>query len=102
MNLETRLFSNDIIKDSQMKATDKNHNVLIPKPNSKSRHLKVIVTGGSLGGLCAGLALRNNNCDVEIFEKSFIEMKSRGAGIVLQTQVIDFLKEHSMTNIERG
>ncbi len=52
---------------------------------------KVIVIGGSLGGLFAAIALRSVNCDVEVFEKSPVNMKGRGAGIVMQMEIVNFL-----------
>lgn len=57
---------------------------------------KVIVIGGSLGGLFAAIALRSINCDVEVFEKSPANMKGRGAGIVMQMEIVNFLKEHNI------
>ena len=53
---------------------------------------KVIVIGGSLGGLFAAIALRSVNCDVEVFEKSPVNMKGRGAGIVMQMEIVNFLR----------
>ena len=35
-----------------------------------SQRLRVLIAGGSIGGLCAGLALRGIGCDVEIFERA--------------------------------
>ena len=63
-------------------------------------HHKIIVIGGSLGGLCAALALRCINCDVKVFERSPGDMKSRGAGLVVQREIIDFLKEHNIATEE--
>ncbi len=57
---------------------------------------KVIVIGGSLGGLFAAIALRSVNCGVEVFEKSPADMKGRGAGIVMQMEIVNFLKEHNI------
>jgi 2,6-dihydroxypyridine 3-monooxygenase len=57
---------------------------------------KVIVIGGSLGGLFAAIALRSVNCDVEVFEKSPVNMKGRGAGIVMQMEIVNFLKERNI------
>ena len=42
---------------------------------------KVAVAGGSLGGLTAGLVLRDLGLDVTIFERSTAELEQRGAGI---------------------
>jgi 2,6-dihydroxypyridine 3-monooxygenase len=47
----------------------------------KSR-LRVIVMGGSIGGLTAALVLRRVGCDVDVFERSSALLESRGAGII--------------------
>src|SRR6266404_2806080 len=57
---------------------------------SKSRAL---VIGGSLGGLCAGVCLRAAGWRVGIFERSSGLMDDRGAGIVLQSEVLNLLEE---------
>jgi 2-polyprenyl-6-methoxyphenol hydroxylase-like FAD-dependent oxidoreductase len=58
--------------------------------------IRAVVIGGSLAGLSSALALRCVNCDVDVFERSQGEMKSRGAGLIVQTELIDFLKEHGI------
>jgi len=57
---------------------------------SKSRAL---VIGGSLGGLCAGVCLRAAGWRVSIFERSSGLMDDRGAGIVLQSEVLNLLEQ---------
>jgi len=47
-----------------------------------------------MAGLCAGLVLRDAGCAVEIFEKSPREMQERGAGLVVQDEVLDFVIDH--------
>ena len=42
---------------------------------------RVVVTGGSLGGLTAALVLRDAGCDVTVFERSSAALQARGAGI---------------------
>lgn len=44
---------------------------------------RVLVAGGSIGGLTAGLVLRDLGCEVEIFERSSAALEGRGAGIVV-------------------
>lgn len=58
--------------------------------------MKIIVIGGSIGGLSAGLTLFCQNFDVEIYEKSPGEMKSRGAGLVIQPDMMQYLTEHDI------
>ena len=56
--------------------------------------LKVTIAGGSIGGMCAGIALRGIGADVEIFERSAGPMETRGAGIVVQPHLTSLLREH--------
>jgi 2,6-dihydroxypyridine 3-monooxygenase len=56
---------------------------------SKSRHQpRVIIVGGSLGGLAAGLFLRESGCDVEIYERAANPLQGSGAGIVLHPATV--------------
>jgi 2,6-dihydroxypyridine 3-monooxygenase len=43
--------------------------------------MKVAVVGGSLGGLTAALLLRDLGIDVDVYERSPVELAQRGAGI---------------------
>jgi 2-polyprenyl-6-methoxyphenol hydroxylase-like FAD-dependent oxidoreductase len=51
-----------------------------------------LIIGGSLGGLCAGVCLRAAGWRVSIFERSSGPMDDRGAGIVLQSEVLALLE----------
>jgi 2-polyprenyl-6-methoxyphenol hydroxylase-like FAD-dependent oxidoreductase len=53
---------------------------------------RALVVGGSLGGLCAGVCLRTAGWRVSIFERSPGLMDDRGAGIVLQSEVLHLLE----------
>jgi len=53
---------------------------------------RALVIGGSLGGLCAGICLRAAGWHVDIFERSAGLMDDRGAGIVLQFEVLELLE----------
>jgi len=64
------------------------------------RRPRVVVVGGSLGGLNAALWLRDAGCDVEVFEKSPAEMQSRGAGIVVQPDAVRYLEEHGIVRTD--
>jgi 2-polyprenyl-6-methoxyphenol hydroxylase-like FAD-dependent oxidoreductase len=57
--------------------------------------LKVTIAGGSIGGLCAGIALRGIGVDVEIFERDPGPMDTRGAGIVVQPHLTSLLRGHN-------
>jgi 2-polyprenyl-6-methoxyphenol hydroxylase-like FAD-dependent oxidoreductase len=61
---------------------------------------KVVVVGGSLGGLFNGIALRSLGCEVEVFEKSSGLMRDRGAGIVFQQEVAEFLTRYAVAPLE--
>src|ERR1700758_861298 len=67
-------------------------------PHSQINYMDIraVVVGGSLGGLSSALALRCVNCNVDVFERSQGTMKSRGAGLVVQTELVEFLKVHGI------
>lgn len=52
-----------------------------PTARAASAPIRVAVAGGSLGGLTAGLLLRDLGHDVTIYERSRVELEQRGAGI---------------------
>src|SRR6202051_3670251 len=56
--------------------------------------LRIAIAGGSIGGLCAGLALRGAGFDVQVDERVSGPMETRGAGIVVQRELIDLLRTH--------
>src|SRR5277367_6451338 len=56
--------------------------------------LRIAVAGGSIGGLCAGLALRRVGFDVQVYERVSGPMEARGAGIVVQGELINLLRTH--------
>ena len=61
---------------------------------------KVVVVGGSLGGLFNAIALRSLGCEVDVFEKSSGLMKDRGAGIVFQQEVADLLTRYEVAPLD--
>ncbi len=44
---------------------------------------RVVVAGGSIGGLTAAVLLHDLGCDVDVYERSSAALQSRGAGIVV-------------------
>jgi 2,6-dihydroxypyridine 3-monooxygenase len=52
---------------------------------------RVIIVGGSVGGLTAALVLRDIGCDVRVFERSSTALKARGAGIAALDATLDYL-----------
>src|SRR5262245_16285174 len=61
---------------------------------SDGSRMKITIAGGSIGGLCAGIALRGIGADVQIFERESGPMDIRGAGIVVQPRLTSLLREH--------
>jgi len=55
---------------------------------------KVTIAGGSIGGLCAGLALRGIGADVTVYEREAGPFDTRGAGIVVQPHLVSLLRDH--------
>jgi 2-polyprenyl-6-methoxyphenol hydroxylase-like FAD-dependent oxidoreductase len=56
--------------------------------------LKAAVVGGSIGGLCAAIALRGVGCAVNVYERATGVMTSQGAGIVVQDDLMSLLRQH--------
>ncbi|HEY7328009.1 MAG TPA: FAD-dependent monooxygenase [Gemmataceae bacterium] len=61
---------------------------------------KVVVVGGSLGGLFDAIALRSLGYEVDVYEKSSGLMQDRGAGIVFQSEVAEFLTRYNVAPLE--
>ncbi len=57
------------------------------------RERRAAVVGGSIGGLTAGLLLRDSGWDVDVFERSAAVLEGRGGGIVLHPATIRYLVE---------
>jgi 2,6-dihydroxypyridine 3-monooxygenase len=62
--------------------------------------MKISVVGGSIGGLTAGLLLRDAGHDVRIFERSPAELAQRGAGIGLLPETSRYLTECAGVDID--
>lgn len=54
--------------------------------------MNVAIIGGSLGGLAAGIVLRDLGHEIRIYEKSAGLMDDRGAGIVMQPETMTLLE----------
>lgn len=52
---------------------------------------RVVVMGGSLGGLTAALTLRDAGCEVTVYERSPVPLVGQGAGIVLNPATVRYL-----------
>lgn len=62
--------------------------------------MKIIIIGGSIGGLSTGIALHCKGYDVEIYERSADRMQDRGAGLVIQQDMMTYLQEHHISTKE--
>ena len=63
-------------------------------------NLKIGIVGGSLGGLFAGHALRKAGFEVDIFERNAGGVNTRGAGIVFQPDLADYLRQNEIVTPE--
>ena len=54
---------------------------------------RVVVMGGSVGGLTAALVLRDAGCQVRVFERSSAALQARGAGIAALDATLRYLTE---------
>ncbi|HZB84659.1 MAG TPA: hypothetical protein VE288_17630, partial [Rubrobacteraceae bacterium] len=61
--------------------------------------LRVVVMGGSLGGLTTALILRDIGYDVEVYERSEAPLEGRGAGIVLHPATVRYFIENDALDI---
>lgn len=60
---------------------------------SADRAFTALVAGGSIGGLGAGVALHAAGIDVHVHERSAGPMETRGAGIVVQPELMQLVRE---------
>jgi 2,6-dihydroxypyridine 3-monooxygenase len=61
-----------------------------------SRRPRVLVAGGSIGGLTAAHVLGGLGCDVTVLERSPEPLTGRGAGIVLHPATVRWWREHEI------
>ena len=65
-----------------------------------SRRPRVLVAGGSLGGLTAAHVLGDLGCDVTVLERSPEPLTGRGAGIVLHPATVRWWRERDVRPLE--
>lgn len=63
--------------------------------------MRVVVVGGSIGGLTAALVLRDLGYQVEVFERTPNVLEGRGAGIVLQPATVRWFKSNSSVSVDQ-
>ncbi|MGB3580441.1 MAG: FAD-dependent monooxygenase, partial [Roseiarcus sp.] len=54
---------------------------------------RIIIVGGSIGGLFAAVLLHRAGFDVTVYERSVHGLEGRGAGLVAQQEVFAILRE---------
>ena len=65
--------------------------ILTAMPGS-SRKPRVIIVGGSMSGLFSAAFLRQIGWDVDVYERSNVELVGRGAGITTHPELLDALE----------
>lgn len=60
---------------------------------------RVLIAGGSIGGLTTALTLRDLGCDVEVFERSGAALQQRGAGIVVLPTTERYFVENDIPRV---
>ncbi|MBO1027544.1 FAD-dependent monooxygenase [Ochrobactrum sp. SD129] len=63
--------------------------------------LRVRIVGGSLAGLFAGILLKRDGHDVQIYERSSTGLAGRGAGLVAQAEVFHILRVLGLDHLAR-
>jgi 2-polyprenyl-6-methoxyphenol hydroxylase-like FAD-dependent oxidoreductase len=68
---------------------------------SSSRKRRAVIIGGSMSGLFAAALLRRIGWDVDVYERSSVELVGRGAGITTHPELLDALRASGagMTNL---
>ena len=61
-------------------------------PSSQSRRRRAVIVGGSMSGLFTAAFLRRIGWDVDVFERSPVELVGRGAGITTHPELLEALE----------
>src|SRR2546428_10790271 len=67
-----------------------------------SRKRRAVIVGGSMSGLFAAAFLRQIGWDVDVFERSPVELVGRGAGITTHPELLDALERSGAGTHELG
>lgn len=62
--------------------------------------MKIIIAGGSIGGLAAAIVLLRKEHEVQVLEKSMESMKLRGSGISVQPPLVRVHAAHGIATRE--
>src|ERR1700724_4204527 len=60
--------------------------------SSRKRRRRAVIIGGSMSGLCAAAFLRKIGWDVDVYERSPVELVGRGAGITTHPELLEALE----------
>jgi 2-polyprenyl-6-methoxyphenol hydroxylase-like FAD-dependent oxidoreductase len=60
--------------------------------SAKRRNRRAVIVGGSMSGLFAAAFLRRSGWDVDVFERSAVELVGRGAGITTHPELLEALE----------
>ncbi|MBV9557028.1 MAG: NAD(P)-binding protein, partial [Pseudolabrys sp.] len=63
----------------------------MPGPSTKRANRRAIIIGGSMSGLFSAAFLRQIGWDVDVYEKSSVELVGRGAGITTHPELLQAL-----------
>jgi 2-polyprenyl-6-methoxyphenol hydroxylase-like FAD-dependent oxidoreductase len=74
----------------------------MPGSSSKSRGRRAIIIGGSMSGLFSAAFLRQIGWDVDVYERSNVELVGRGAGITTHPELLDALEASGAGTRELG
>lgn len=62
---------------------------------------RVVVVGGSVGGLTAALKLQDIGCNVDLYERSEADLQARGAGIIAHPVTLRYFAEHKVLDLDQ-
>src|SRR5262245_46832038 len=65
---------------------------LMPKTSSRRRNRRAVIIGGSMSGLFSAAFLRQIGWDVDVYERSSVELVGRGAGITGHPELMEALE----------
>lgn len=63
--------------------------------------LRIAIVGGSIGGLTAGVLLRDAGYDVDIYERSLEPLIGYGTGIVVQPELVRYFLQRTDITLDR-
>jgi 2-polyprenyl-6-methoxyphenol hydroxylase-like FAD-dependent oxidoreductase len=68
----------------------------------KSRNRRAVIIGGSMSGLFAAAFLRKIGWDVDVYERSNVELVGRGAGITTHPELLEALEKSGASTGDLG